>query len=101
MSRRRPVRVTQQFFDRRDQLLPEERSSTGTPSTTDFLLHDMPTIIDTLATDFDSVTTVVPGVAGVRVMVTVGMLVDFIAVYAAVSADGGIELLYLDLERTS
>ncbi len=49
MTDRRQVRVTEQFFDRLDELLPGQRSATGTPSATDFLLHDMPRIIDLLA----------------------------------------------------
>jgi len=43
---RRQVRVAQSFFDRLDVLLPEERGEDGTPSTADFLLHELPPIID-------------------------------------------------------
>jgi hypothetical protein len=53
MTPRRVVRVTQQFFDRLDELLPEERSASGTPSATDFLAHDLPNVIDALALDFE------------------------------------------------
>ena len=48
MTRRRVV-VLPQFFDRLDQLLPDERSASGEPSTADFVLHDLTAIIDTLA----------------------------------------------------
>jgi hypothetical protein len=38
----RPVRFTEQFFNRLDWLLPSERGADGTPSVTDFLLLDGP-----------------------------------------------------------
>ncbi len=47
------VRFTEQFFDRLDLLLPDERGLDGTPSVTDFLLFDLPTVRDELATDFE------------------------------------------------
>ena len=56
MSERRQVRVTQSFFDRLDELLPPERGPRGQVSTVDFLLHEMPTIIDGLAQDYEAVT---------------------------------------------
>ena len=56
MSERRQVRVAQSFFDRLDELLPPERGPRGRPSTVDFLLHEMPTLIDALAQDYEAVT---------------------------------------------
>jgi hypothetical protein len=38
------------------KLLPPERGPRGQPSTVDFLLHEMPTIIDGLAQDYETVT---------------------------------------------
>ena len=57
MTDRRQVRVTQPFFDRLDELLPEQRSAAGAPSSTDFLLHEIPAIIDLLADLYESSTT--------------------------------------------
>jgi hypothetical protein len=48
VSARRQVRVAPSFFDRLDELLPAERSPTGVPSTADFLLHEIPPLIDLL-----------------------------------------------------
>ena len=47
---RRQVRVSQTLFDRLDELFAEERSAEGAPSATDFLLHEIPAIIDVLQT---------------------------------------------------
>jgi hypothetical protein len=97
-DRRRQVRVTQQFFDRLDDLLPQERSAAGAPSTTDFLLHDLPRIIDRLAEGYENSTLVVDDAAGTRVMITAGMLVPFIALYTALNPDGSVEIYYLDID---
>ncbi len=98
MKRRRIVRVTQEFFDRLDDLLPDDRSATGTPSTTDFLAHDLPSVIDALATDYERVTTTVPGIEGVRVLVTSGMLVQYMAVYTQTDDQGNVLIVFLDVE---
>lgn len=70
---RREVRVTDQFFNRLDELLPAERSVDGQPSTTDFLLHEIPSVIELLASTFEDVTIpVVPG-SDMRVLITAGV----------------------------
>ena len=94
---RREVRVTQQFFDRLDDLLPQQRSPEGSPSATDFLLHEMPNIIETLATNFEMATTPSDLEPDVRVLIGSGMLVPLLAVYAAIVDDGGVEIFYLDI----
>ena len=99
MSDRRQVRVTDQFFERLDDLLAQERSADGMPSGADFLLHEMPRIIDALAEDFHGTTLPVSGVDDVRMLITSGIMVAFIVVYAMVASDGGIEIVSLDLER--
>jgi len=48
-----PAPVAPFFFDRLDQLLPAERSPT---STADFLLHELPPLIDLLAVDYEATT---------------------------------------------
>ena len=95
---RRQVRVSQTLFDRLDELFAEERSAEGAPSATDFLLHEIPAIIDRLADAFGESTT--PFVAGsdIRVLVTAGVLVDFMAVYALLTDDGAVEIIYLEIE---
>ena len=56
MNPRRAVRVTESFFDRLDELLTADRTVAGGPSATDFLLHEMPAIIDSLALAFEAST---------------------------------------------
>jgi len=75
VSPRRQVRVASSFFDRLDELLPDERSATGVASTADFLLHEIPPLIDLLAADYEAATLEVPGVPEVRVLIATGVLV--------------------------
>lgn len=98
MTDRRQVRVAESFFDRLDELLPPERTAEGTPSATDFLLHDLPPVIDQLATRFEDVT-LPAGDAGVRVLITTGILIPRIAVYAELVADGAVELFWLEVDN--
>ena len=99
MNDRRQVRVTDQFFDRLDSLLPQERWADGLPSGADFLLHEMLKIIDALAEGYLGVTLPVDDVDDVRMLITSGIMIVFIVVYVVVAADGGIEIVSLDLER--
>ncbi len=66
----RSVVVTDDFFDDLNALLPEGRTSSGGLSRTDFLAYVMPSIIDTLAADFEGSTIVWRPGATVRVRIT-------------------------------
>lgn len=98
MSRRRQVRVASSFFDRLDELLPEERSATGVSSTADFLLHEIPPLIDLLADDYEDATLEVPGVPDVRVLIASGVLVAHLAMYVVLADDDAVEIIYLEID---
>lgn len=98
MTTRRRVLVAPSFFERLDDLLPDERTPTGGPSTTDFLLHEIPSIIDRLADNYEDATLAIDGVADVRVLVAAGALVGYIAVYAVLAADDAVEVIYLEID---
>jgi hypothetical protein len=100
VSPRRVVRVATSFFDRLDQLFPEERSVDGAPSATDFLLHDLPNIIDSLALNYLERTAIVQGREPIRVYLTGSILVSFVAIYAAEAADSSVDLLWIDIDRS-
>ncbi len=97
---RRQVRVSQSFFDRLDQLFPAQRGASGQPSATDFLLHELPPIIDRLAENFEASTTTVAQDSEIRVLIAGGLLVEFLAVYVVLSSDGSVEIIYLDIHRS-
>ena len=97
MTTDRPVRFTEDFFDRLDVLLPERRSADGTLSVTDFLLFDLPPIRDKLAGDFKGETLPTDD-AGIRVYVGHGVLVRHVAVFARLDNDGSVEVFWLSLD---
>ncbi len=98
MTRRRLVRLSDQFFDRLELLFSAERSASGEPSATDFLLHDMTPVIERLAVDFEGSTVAVPGAELTRVLIASGVLVAHLAAYAELLQDGSIEVFYLDID---
>lgn len=98
MTARRLVRVAPAFFEDLDALLPAERSPAGTPSATDFLLHDLPRVIDRLAADYEGSTIGTEDEPDVRMLVTTGALVPYLVVYASLSPDGVVVLLSLDID---
>ncbi len=98
MTSRRRVVVLPEFFDRLDELLPAERTAAGRPSTADFALHDVTAIIDTLADDYEGSTLPVPG-TDIRVLVTAGMMVSYVAIYVRLRVDDTVEVLSLDLDE--
>lgn len=98
MSARRQVRVAPSFFNRLDELLPADRTGTGTPSTGDFLLHELPPLIDALAEDHGAVTLAVEGLPQVRVLIAAGALIPRLALYVTVAEDGAVEIIYLQID---
>jgi hypothetical protein len=95
----RQVRFTEQFFSRLDWLLPEERGADGTPSITDFILHELPRVRDRLATEFES-TTLPTAEPGVRVFVGAGSVVPSFAIYVALE-QGDVEAFWLIIDGVS
>lgn len=96
----RIVRFTEQFFDRLEASLPEERGADGSPSLTDFLLLDLPVIRDRLAADYESVTMGTDD-RDVRVYIGRGILVPRVAVYVALDAGGSVEAFWVDIDATA
>lgn len=96
---RREVRVSEQFFARLDELLPAERSADGRPSAADFLLHELPDVVDELADDFVGATLPSGYDEEIRVLVANGLLVKAFVVYAALDGADVVDVFYLDIDR--
>lgn len=94
----RIVRVGDEFFDDLDASLAPERGPNGEPSTTDFLLIDLPPIAERFATRFEELPEIEPGNPHARFCVTTGRLVPRIAVYGFEAADGSIDLVGIELD---
>jgi hypothetical protein len=95
----RAVRFTEEFFDRLDYLLPEDRGADGTPSVTDFLAFELPTIRDRLASDYER-STMSTADLDVRVFVGAGVFVSTIALYTALEPSGVVAVFWINLGRS-
>jgi hypothetical protein len=98
---RRVVRVSTVFFDQLDSQLGTDRGNAGEPSATDFLVLDLPVIVERFATDFEALPEVVEGVPAVRVLVAMGRLVRAVALYGLLAADDSVDLIGVELDITS
>ena len=94
----RLVRFTESFFVDLDDQLPEERSASGAPSATDFLLYDLPRLRDALASGFEASTLPVPDLAPIRVLAGTGTLVAAAALYAFLDANDYVVVVSIDIE---
>lgn len=96
MTTERRVRFTEEFFDRLDTLLPEERSADGTPSVTDFISFEIPPLRDRLT--FDAIGATVPtSLPDVRACVTTGALVPALVVYVIID-DHEVEAFWVSID---
>jgi hypothetical protein len=95
---RRSVRVDQQFFSDLDAQLGETRGPQGEPSSSDFLLLDLPTIADVFAESFDDLPALFTERADYRYLVTTGSLVAAAVVVGQLVADGTIVLVGIDID---
>lgn len=95
---RRVVRVSPAFFEQLDEQLGSVRGDAGEPSATDFLVIDLPAIVERFATDFEGLPEFMEGVGVARVLVATGRLVRAVAVYGLLVADDSVELIGIELD---
>ena len=98
MTSRRTVRVDQAFFDDLDRQLGSDRGSNGEPSSTDFIVIDLPTIVDEFAENFDTLPIAYPERPDYRVLVVSGTLVAAALVAGQLAADDSVVLLGIELD---
>jgi len=95
---RREVRVTDSFFVGLDSQLRPERGPNGESSATDFIVIDLPTIVEQFATSFDDLAEAIPGVPSLRMLVGTGALVRAYVVHGIEVGDGVIDLVAIDID---
>jgi hypothetical protein len=79
-----------QFFVELDSQLGETRGDNGEPSSTDYLLIELPSIADMFATSFDDLPAMYEDRKDYRYLVTTGALVTAAVVVGRLHADGSI-----------
>jgi hypothetical protein len=95
---RRIVRVTDAFFEQLDAQLGADRGPQGEPSATDFLVLELPPIVERIASGFDDLPEVVVGLPAARVLIAAGILVRGVAVYGLLVTDDTIDLIGVELD---
>lgn len=94
------MRVAPGFFDELDDQLGPDRGPNGAPSSTDFLVLDLPTIVERFAEDFDSLPLAYPGRSDYRVLTATGTLVATAVVVGQSVDDDTIVLLAIEIDLT-
>jgi hypothetical protein len=101
VTARRSVRVADSFFAALDDQLGPDRSAAGAPSATDFLVFELPPVVERFATDFDGLPEVIEGFPGARLLIASGILVRGMVVYGLLVDNDSIELVDLDLDTST
>jgi hypothetical protein len=99
VTSRRVVRVTDAFFELLDDALGIDRGPNGEPSASDFIVLELPAIVDRFATDFEGLPEIVEGVPAGRMLITSGVLVRAVAVFGLAISDTTIDLIGVTIER--
>ena len=97
----RLVRFLPQFFHELDNQLRDQRGYDGTPSAADFLLYDLPSMRDRLASGFEYNTLAVVGAEPFRVLISSGTLVRAVALYAHLDDDDMVAVTAIDIQTTA
>jgi len=98
VTHRRTVRVDPSFFNELDDQLGPERGPDGEPSSTDFLVIDLPTIVEEFAEGFDTLPTAFAGRDDYRVLIATGTLVAAAVFIGQLRPDDTIVLLGIDID---
>jgi len=98
MTDRREVRVAESFFEDLDLQLGGERGPNGEPSATDFLVVDLPAVVEVFVTEFDSLPETIGGVGSMRMFIGTSALAYAFVVYGIETSAGVIELVGIELQ---
>src|SRR3954452_7168095 len=90
-SRRRHLRAL-------DDALGADRGPNGEPSASDFIVLELPPIVDRFAIDFDGLPEIAEGVPAGRMLITSGVLVRAVAVFGLATSDTTIGLIGVTIE---
>ena len=99
MSSRREVRVADSFFEELDTQLSAERGPNGEPSATDFIVLDLPRIVEEFSVRFDELPEAVLGVGAVRMLIGIGTLAIAYVVHGIETSTGRLELIGIELDQ--
>ena len=70
----------------------------GEPSATDFLVLDLPVVVDRFATGFEHLPEMIDGVPQARMLIATGRLVRAFVMYGLLGLDGAVDLIGIELD---
>ena len=97
-AERRVVRVSQAFFDQLDSQLRPERGPAGQPSAHDFVVIELPVVIERFAMGFETLPEAIAGVPSARMLIAPGLLVRAFAAHGTLLHDDSIELVGITID---
>lgn len=97
-AERRTVRVSPAAFDQLDDQLPQERAAAGQPSVGDFIVLELPAVIERFATGFDDLPQIIEGTSSCRMLIAPGLLVNSYVVYGILLDDEAIEIIGVSMD---
>ncbi len=97
-AERRVVRVSSAFFDQLDSQLRAERGAGGEPSAHDFVVIELPVVVERFAIDFESLPEALEGMPSVRMLLAPGLLVRAFAAFGTLLDDDSIELVGITID---
>ncbi|WP_436794656.1 hypothetical protein [Actinospongicola halichondriae] len=98
-AERRTVRVSPAAFDQLDTHLPQDRGPLGEASVGDFIVLELPAVVERLASGFDHLPEIIEGTSGGRMLIAPGLLVRASVVYGVLLDDDTIEVVGISIDR--
>lgn len=98
MAERRTVRVSPAAFDQLDHQLRQERGSIGQPSVGDFIVLELPAVVERFATGFDALPEIIDGTPGGRMLIAPGLLVRAFVAYGVLLDDDSVEIVGISID---
>lgn len=92
------VRVSEAFFSQLDEQLGATRGTEGQPSAVDFLVLELPSVVEVFATRFEELPEAVEGFPAARMLIATGSLVKALVVFGLLLADGSVEIVGVELD---
>lgn len=97
-AERRPVRVSPAAFDQLDSQLPQDRGPLGEPSVGDFIVLELPAVIERFAVGFEDLPEIIEGTPSGRMLIAPGLLVRAYVVYGLLLEQNTIEIVGISVE---
>ncbi len=98
MTERREVRVSEEFFVRLDEQLGVGRGPNGEPSASDFIVIELPALVEEFSAAFTDLPEAIAGVSSVRMFIGSGALARAFVVQGLETSAGFVELVGVDIE---